>query len=139
MTEDKIKEYNKLLADFMGWKLIHVLDLEYLFDFYEFQQFDKDNKVIKTDGGGDSWSWHEGDTLPYNSDWNRLMLVVEYIENLGYMSTIEKMTGSYENHRVWFNQQESLQEVSTGARDEDKKIAVYLAVVYFIQWYNKNK
>ena len=74
------------------------------------------------------------DSLSYHSNWNRLMDVVEKMESLGYISTIEKL--QHGEHRVFFNKIETLEEVGNGARDMDKKLAVYKAVVNFIDWYN---
>ena len=67
------------------------------------------------------------------------MFVVERIEKSGYASTIEKLNFKNVVHRVYFNELGSLKEVASGARDDDKLVAVYKAVVDFIQWYNKQK
>lgn len=78
----------------------------------------------------------EEDRMYYHKSWEWIMPVVTKIESLGYVSTIERMHASYEIHRVWFNDLKTYQEVSSGARDENKLIAIYQAVVYFIEWYN---
>lgn len=77
------------------------------------------------------------DQLLFHSSYEWIMDVVEKIESLGYVSTIEQL--QHGEHRVFFNKKETLEGVANGARDtESKKIAIYKAVVDFIDWYNKN-
>ncbi len=107
-------ESNKLIAEFMG------------------ETLSKSGIGIVAPAGFDR-------LFEYHSDWNWLMPVLEKIESLGYVSTIEKLNFEFDSHRVYFNKQGSLEEVAIGSRDESKFVAIYMAVEDFIVWYNKNK
>lgn len=75
--------------------------------------------------------------LKYDESWDWLMLVVERIESLGYISIIERLRQPFVEHRVFFNSINTWEEVANGGRHEDKLTAVYEAVLDFIQWKNK--
>ena len=73
------------------------------------------------------------------SDWNELMNVVVKIENLkldeSFLYSVDTgrdfciiETNDFAHHRIAVN-----------SIPNDKKQSVYLAVVGFIKWYNKNK
>jgi hypothetical protein len=79
------------------------------------------------------------DTCHFHDDWNWIILVVEEIEKRGYTSNIEKMFGKVGEHRVWFNDANTMQEFGSGARNERKLVAIYDAVVDFINCYNNKK
>lgn len=115
MTHEEIYSGNKLIAKFMGMVPAGI-NADYFWETSE--------KIVGR-GTGD---------LEYHSSWNWLMLVVEKIEKQGFISVIEK--NSRTDHRVFFNT-EDYTSVANGARDEDKRTAIWLAVVDFIKWYNK--
>ncbi len=111
---------NRLIAEFMGGKCESSLntwkfpeETEPPFAFLDLSQF------------------------KYHTSWSWLMPVVEKIENLGYISIIEKMNTEFDCHRVFFNKRGTLEEVARGSRDESKFVAVHLAVEDFIKWFNK--
>lgn len=113
-----LEENNILIAKFLGWKLGHP-------DLFELR-----------------WSneWFQGATkmtnkgyLHFNSDWNRLMSVVEKIESLGFTIDITTCT-------VYINNfEESFKEIIGTSEKYSKIEAVYNGVVEFINWYNLNK
>lgn len=111
MTEEQIKG-NKLIVVFRGMEVID----EYTFN----------DNGFRIDRG----------LLNYHCSWDMLMPVVEKIEKLGYISTIEKINSKFKEHRVWFNEVGTLKEIAHGARHENKLTAVYEGIVDFIEWYN---
>lgn len=117
MDTTEIIQGNRIIAEFMG-----------------LQYDDHDEK------------WHDGkyfatDSLLYNTDWSRLMPVVEKIESVGHSTTIssdvrEAITDKY-----------CCEILHKGAlvsnlfyKNSKTKIeAVWLAVIEFIKWYNQSK
>ncbi len=120
-------ESNKLIAEFMGYKS------------NKSEHYKIPNNIWLNHRATDSYVMHHSSNLCFDKEWAWLMPVVEKIESLGYVSTIEKMNTEYDSHRVWFNRKGSLEEVARGARDESKFVAIYMAVEDFIIWYNKQK
>ena len=138
---NKHLEEVKLISEFMGCRLVYnpsgTLFVGHI-DMFDIENFDCTKKELNkmfNDGHLDGWFIHQ-DALFYDSDWNVMMDIVEGIESLGYISTIEKMAGNVGEHRVWFNNSNTYAEVASGARHEDKKLAVYEAIVDFIKWHN---
>ena len=115
----EIYEMNMLIAYFMGY--LHTKENYVTTKGTKYMFPDKTNSTK-----------HIND-LRYNLSWDWLMSVVEKIESLDYHvvfhdTDIYIYGGSMENYIV--TRYES---------KEDKKDAVYKAVIEFINWYNKNK
>lgn len=114
-------ENNKLLAEFLGWKIGHPEILELRWSNEWFEGMDK-----KTTKG----------YLYFNSDWNWLMQVVEKIENTSYKedSFFNVHIGSLADCTIQNAKYEQIiNKIST-----TKIEAVYDACVEFVKWYNKN-
>jgi hypothetical protein len=139
MTKQEIKGY-KLIAEFMGGKEVDWFAERVVILPLEHQKHLGLPAIINKENYR-TWanSYILENEIMYKFSWDWLMPVVEKIESLGYVSYIEKMNVNYEQHRVYFNEHGSLLEVARGARNESKLLAVYDAVVDFIEWYNKNK
>lgn len=128
MNNPKIEYGNQLIQDFLNWKLVHVQDdIDVSRDwggYYEFQQYDENGEIIKTDIGGDSWSWEKGDTMPFNTDWNLLMSAIKRINSLEC-----SLTELYE-HVV-----DPIRSLLFFASIED----IFELVINYIEFYNENK
>ncbi len=71
-----VVEGNRIIAEFMEWELINISDepddIEGEFDCWVFK-----NKLTGgMDGGIDAQIYNKNSTLPFDTDWNRLMEVV---------------------------------------------------------------
>ncbi len=69
MTPEEIKEGNRTIADYAGWKLVKISDDAERHAVYQFQW---NNDPTDTYNGGDSDYITEYSTLPYDSDMNWL-------------------------------------------------------------------
>jgi hypothetical protein len=106
-------ENNKLIAEFMG------IPTEVFWSGkvnYYFREFN-------------SGSWYEEHELSYNVSWDWLMPVVQKIESLGYVFTIQGSKAEYG---------EMISETRCFIA-EDKISSTYQAVVEFIKQYNNEK
>ena len=109
-------ENNKIIVEFMKWDILN--DMTY-------------SKATKG-------KWVELDKLKFHSNWNWLMEVVEKIESLtdinsnGCFMVLESIGF---NAKFIFDDGTRILKDSKG---ETKIEAVYMAVVAFIEWYNKN-
>jgi hypothetical protein len=77
-----IEAGNKTIALFMGWQLVNINDepTDSDFDCWVFK-----NKLTGvSDSGIDGQFYNENSTLPFDTDWNLLMGVVEKLEESGY-------------------------------------------------------
>lgn len=105
------EENNRLIAEFMGFKMINSL------------------QISTPNGGGIFLS-----ELKYHTSWDWLMSVVEKIENLGFIfkmqgnATTFLKKGTF-NTRIW----------NDDFIGDTKIKAIYNAVVEFIEWYNEQK
>ena len=121
-------ENNKLIAEFMG-------NRNYLYNNDKSAMY---FILINTAG--------EELIVNYNNDWGLLMEVVEKIESLGYrtltenecfMITKSKLSSfdvrSKDDYSTIFSDNYEINHYSGG-----KKENVYMAVVEFMKWYNKN-
>lgn len=114
---ENILENNKLIAEFMGFKLQNNPNER----FYK-NYFTQANGV---------WG-NRIEILHFDSDWNWLMEVVEKIESSGYLV---KMAGKIV---IIDNKSNNKDYISFESSQEVTKIeAVYKACVTFIEWYNK--
>lgn len=122
MNKD-ILEGNKLIAAFIGWKLVCLNPDEPEEDHYvEYHRFDYKGEVVETHSGGDSWCWSKGQTIPFHSSWDWLMPVVEKCYSL---------CNDGKNPDMEVKLSEALLSC-----DIDE---LHAAVVQFIQWYNTQK
>lgn len=75
---EKIDEGNKLIQDFLGWKLICLNPEDEEEDkCYEFRRYDEDGIAIGFDFGGDSWGWDKDNIIPFNTSWDRLKPAID--------------------------------------------------------------
>lgn len=90
MKEQEILQNNKLIAEFCGWKFIKLTDADDVMPpCYVFMQYDENGRAVRQYSGGDCWNVETAGDIPYDSDWNWLMPVVEKIEGMGYGLTID--------------------------------------------------
>lgn len=126
-------ESNRIIAEFMGATLKEVKE--------EFSVRGEDcvNEFIEVHGikTPNFFGVPSIGNLKYDESWDWLMLAVERIESLGYISIIERLKQPFVEHRVFFNSINTFKEVANGGRHEDKLTAVYEAVIDFIQWMKK--
>lgn len=117
MTNEEIIEGNKLIAEFMGIKLIKGINTYTGKEYYYFNNA----------------NMQDFEELPdYNTDWNVLMAVVQKIEHLPMVSDITiNSVGTFiycsEIPKHFF------------PIETTKIESIWDAVVEFIKWYNKNK
>lgn len=108
---------DKLLAEFLGMKPHH-----------------NDSNVVILNINGINYPF-EVSELNYDTDWNRLMQVVEKIESLGYKETnvyVDISEGTF-IHTLESNIE--IAEVFGGTKIEN----TYNACVEFVKWYNEQK
>jgi hypothetical protein len=110
-------ENNKLIAEFMGWKLGHpeLLELRWSDEWFD----GRDKKTTKG-------------FLHFDTDWNWLMEVVEKIESLCSNRGFE-ISARFVHIRVNNNL-----TISSGVKD-NRIEAVYNVCIEFIKWYNQQK
>lgn len=129
MNTKEIIENNELIAEFMGSEYI---DKSYKNDSGEYIEFwtwtkPKYCQYPKSIGIGElSTAWNIGN-FHFHDSWDWLMLVVEKIESIGYKTRI------IENRCCITRYSESADVCA-----KSKIMAVWLAVIEFIKWYNKN-
>lgn len=86
-------ENNKLIADFMGWKLEKVdYDDGSGGCYYIFNRYEK-GEIVETYSGGDSWSLGESSTIPFDKSWDWLMTVVKAIVHVALFSDVQNIAG----------------------------------------------
>lgn len=128
MEIDKTNAGNKILAEFMG--IQHVKrEMDEIFEVRIWT-----SAICNSNPNGEVLR-----PVEYHKSWEWLMPVVDKIEELGFVSTIERLNHGFSDHRVFFNEFGSLKEVAHGARNENKLTAVYEAVLDFIEWHNNKK
>ena len=131
------EESNTLLAEFVGYKLENKR-----FQSLEYHSSNESH-----------WEWNEGEIvtlngnevcdysqepyfsledLPFDSDWNWLMEVVDKIESLCKNRGVE-INSKFVHIRVDNNL-----TISSGVHS-NRMEAVYSACVKYVQWYNENK
>lgn len=114
MKENDLIEDNKLIAEFMGL----TPNMESIFDPGIKQWLDADGE------------YYTDNELKYHSSWDWLMPVVEKIESLDYFCMINRWTSIYsgsEGNRV----------AVTSVEGNPKIMNTFIAVVIFIEYYNK--
>jgi hypothetical protein len=132
MKEKEILENNKLIAEFMGYKINEDLN----FSIPTTEPFWNGSNIGE-------WGYHDkkdnysiGEwNLCYNKSWDWLMPVVEKIENTHHYQDFI-IGGS----RVEIKSFSAFDDCFEKLIDEESKMeAVYVAIVEFIKWYNENK
>lgn len=117
MNKQEIENYNRLCAEFLGWKLISKEDFNKLGE----ASYTGESKDIK---------WGIIEYLKFHSDWNWIMEVVEAIEkisdwNLECLNVEERQ----------FQMCIPLSNIYTTSKD--KKEAVVESINQFLIWYNE--
>ena len=107
---------DKLLAEFLGMKPHH-----------------NDSNVMILNINGINYPF-EVSELNYDTDWNRLMLVVDKIESLEHW--VEILGGLQKTCLIGSTNSSNESFKNT---NENKIEAVYNACVEFVKWYNKQK
>ena len=140
MNQQEIIEGNKLIAEFMGYQILHRK--------YQYRNFNSSNESYFADDKGEIVCdkngyevnlYPNGDPLedlselPFNSSWDWLMPVVEKIEDLGYTTNI-CCTHLGQN---MVNMGDRTGRQYSRIVKKSKILAVWLAVVEFIKWYNE--
>lgn len=123
-----IKDSNKLIADFLGWKKHE--GYNYITPFFQ--------NYLTVEHGFEQTPLFMEDYLLFHKDWNWLMLVVEKIQHLDNEYEVNvnfkiELMGAVELHidhkRVF-----GITAFEIGTLHK----AVYEAVIIFIKWYNNN-
>jgi len=125
MTNEQIIEGNKALAEFNEWERVYP------------GKAPKDNRGLaqfkNKDGRFYSRPIHDGvgenATIPFNSDWNYLMPVIEKIESFGYCFFIQ-------NESSWIKPGwASLKPKEIDILADSKIEAAFKASVEFVNWW----
>ena len=119
---------NILIAKFMGEKL------PYINNQGRFEYMVEGAGLISSTNAEDLYKFLK---YNYNTDWNRLMQVVEKIESLD--SGIYTLIFQQKSCLIWNNDKgEELEFFNSSFKAETKIEAVYNACLEFIKWYNEN-
>jgi hypothetical protein len=118
MTQQEIQERNKQIQKMLGWELINYPKNEENFvDYYLFVKKDENgNEIDRFDF--DNYNIKKDETISFHSDWNWLMLSVEFIQ----AKPLDKNT-----YNIW------------NMRLRTSKEALFIAVSDFAKLYNENK
>lgn len=118
------QENNKLIAEFMGGKLIFPSTCNYgVFEFSKKDKYILTYNVEPTTENGIAQH-----LLKFNTSWDWLMKVVDKIESMGFCFDIMGKACSISRHDEMI--------VDLNGNDFDKKIdSVYFACVDFLEWY----
>ncbi len=127
LTDKEIKEGNKLIAEFCGLKPQSEKDDRYFNCPDRYYKYDIDEFKITNTSTPDSMLYHK--------DWNWLMPVLEIIESLGYTINIINLYSNEKQIRIT----NYLGYVCSDIKHDSKIIGIFLAVIDFIKWYNKQK
>lgn len=129
MTPEEIKDGNELIQEFMGWKLESQVSGITGDNIYWFTQYNEKGEEIDSHWGGDSWSWKENSTLPFDSNLNYLNEVVEKIEKDNYgFKMCRKVV------EVYFD---DTKEIILKTKEDCRLNSLYKAVIEFLKWYNE--
>jgi hypothetical protein len=152
MKDFNREEYNKLCAEFLGWKE----DFAHETDKYGYiQTIDGYMTPFINSGGHESNRSiyiHSTSQLKFDSDWNWIMEVVDKIEN--EYKYLLKITSSPTLSNRWFMHTTTIQNnrlsdltndkyivnyQSDYSKNESKKDAVVQAIWEFLNWHKENK
>lgn len=157
LTKEQIIENNKIIAEFMGGKIISANSSPgTIKEFYYFEEVSKKeithnygDFTLYTGSFSSTPFVHLIDNLKYHKDWNWIMPVVGKIEEeMGGFINIR--AGRISIAWIDFSDEEDNPLTIEGAYDktvkfekqtgEDTKLLkLYSLIVEFIVWYNKNK
>lgn len=141
IKEEYIREQNTMIGEFLGWKLVCLNPEEPHnpeegeYKIWNFQKFEN-GEFVKSDYGGDSWSWGDGDALPFNADWSWLMEAYEKISELCSSCSINNK-GCLLAVGGEYPQSEKGCDFYIYKEGITLKESIWLAVVEFIKWYNE--
>jgi hypothetical protein len=140
MKEKEILENNKLIAEFMGWKL----HKSKTFDNYNNHIGYMEDYIVPKELGYMHYDILETEyTIKYmkfNSSWNWIMLVVEKIENIKEDNDHRICKYNFLQEQSFIEIIENHTSITIVELDEDTKLeASYKAVIKFINYYNKLK
>jgi hypothetical protein len=128
MIEQEIIENNRLIDEFLGWKIVDlnpILEDEDDFHIYEFRQYDYWGKVIDSIGTCDI---SKDSVHPYNTDWNWLKTALNRILDIDNEKDIELA-------RIMDENQSKLNILTTSILCPID--GVYERVIDFIKFYNE--
>lgn len=121
MTQEKILEYNKRCAEFLGWKLvINPFNNQKSEYFYKHNGY----SFIK------NFEWDYRQML-FNSDWNWIMELYLKIRTVKFKLPKEEY-GSYLVSKI-------IDGFALYFKDKSVKDVVVQAINQFLIWYNENK
>jgi len=134
LTKEEIIENSKLIAEFMNLKV-----KKFMFSYNLYNQ--RGYRILKWGLSSEKELWIQlNDNNFYHSSWNWLMPVLEKIENMDFVTSIQidKTKDVYLTpctHACIFDgtDLEIIEEA------DNKFHAIYKAVVCFINWYNNKK
>jgi hypothetical protein len=112
MSDEEIESNNKLIVEFMGWKVIPTHSKELRYENLE----------------GNHYYLHK---LKFHNSYDWLMPVVECIENLNFQFWIGKYGTSIKSEKIG--------NFEVNIKEPKKLNAIYFAVIEFIKYYNKTK
>ena len=146
MTQEEYIKGNKIIADFMGYRVVkesrlHTYDSTKIVE--EYKAYHNDECILATpinwSNNMEEYCWNQIiSMLKYHTSWDLLMPVVDKIE-------IDCKCNVYiYGHYDWKEPNRCLilgwKNNEIVSKSNDSKIeAVWLAVVEFIKWYNQNK
>lgn len=138
MKAEEIIKGNKLIAEFIGLKQVKWPNEKELFwvnnNFIEdFTHYEDYSNTSKFDWGN---SLPQTDRLSYDHSWNWLMSVVQKIEDLGFSISILNKSCC-----VLIKGKGIEDSITRGYiySKESKIESVWLGVIEFIKWYNKQE
>ena len=118
----EVQQNNKLIAEFIGGKIISKSQINEIWSFSDFP-------IKETCLDGDLFST----SLNFNEDWNKIMLVIDFIDIMKDIYNFQVITQSnftsfllsYKNNYYEFTHS-----------SYDKLECLYTVVIRFIKWYN---
>lgn len=121
MEKNFVLSGNKLIAEFMKWNI--VIDDAQIWGV----------KVPSEYLINDNMDWYTSEELEFHKSWNWLMPVVKKIESLDKIEGCKYLvTICSDVCRI-----DTVNDEITWKRGSTKILAVYQAVIKFIEWYNK--
>lgn len=128
MSEQEILECNKLIAEFMGYRVFN-------------------KRYPRNHGIGAPEIYHKDVILEkckYHISFDCLIHVVEKIESLGYFHSVNKNSSSFSSgdKSCFFSEFHDINYKTvdgTFGSKPNRLNAIYRSVVEFIKWYNQNR
>ena len=141
MTQKEILQYNKMCAEFLGWK---ETTEQFKIDWVGCktkERLDRLNKqyIPILEKNGDVL-FPDFSMINFHSDWNWIMEVVEGIEKLNMeVSIIDEECCIIDTEKAEKEENPFMIEPVSFGEGESKKEAVVEAINHFLIWYEKNK